>query len=119
MDPLIGPLSQSGKGFLYAMSVPIVALIAVVAVGIVGKKWSSARTIPLNIVGGLSVLGIAFAIAFKGQNNPSLWPLFIGGTLFLYLWWLSILFFDLAFVWHKYIRSSRIMVKMRDMRKSW
>lgn len=118
MDPLIGPLSQSGKGFLYAMSVPIVALIVVVAVGIVSKKWSSARTIPLNIVGGLSVLGIAFAIAFKGQNNPSLWPLFIGGTMFLYLWWLSILFFDLVFVWHKYIRSSRIMAKMRDMRKS-
>jgi len=29
-----------------------------------------------------------------------------GGAAFLYLWWLAALVFDLAFVWHRYIRKA-------------
>ena len=28
------------------------------------------------------------------------------GIIFLYLWWLAALVFDLSFVWHRYIRMN-------------
>jgi hypothetical protein len=30
----------------------------------------------------------------------------IGGALFLYLWWLAVVMFDLIFVWHRYVRGT-------------
>lgn len=38
--------------------------------------------------------------------HGALWPVFLAGALFLYLWWLVALLFDLVFVWHRYIRGS-------------
>jgi hypothetical protein len=35
-----------------------------------------------------------------------IWPVFIAGAAFLYIWWLAIVTFDLTFVWHMYIRHS-------------
>ena len=35
-----------------------------------------------------------------------LWPVILASLAFLYLWWLATLVFDLAFVWHRYIRNS-------------
>jgi hypothetical protein len=40
------------------------------------------------------------------EVHPPLWPLVLSGLAFLYLWWLSALIFDLAFVWQKYIRDA-------------
>jgi hypothetical protein len=40
------------------------------------------------------------------HHHPAVWPLVLAGAAFLYLWWLGILIFDLAFVWHRYVRSS-------------
>lgn len=36
--------------------------------------------------------------------HAPLWPLLFAAAVFLYLWWLAALVFDLAFVWHRYIR---------------
>ena len=45
--------------------------------------------------------GIGYTIeSMKG------WPVILAGTAFLYLWWLAALTFDLAFIWHYYIRHS-------------
>jgi hypothetical protein len=38
--------------------------------------------------------------------HPPTWPVLISGIAFLYLWWLSALVFDLAFVWQRYVRHS-------------
>ena len=38
--------------------------------------------------------------------QPPLWPVILASIAFLYLWWLATLIFDLAFVWHRYIRHS-------------
>ena len=118
MRDLLKPFAQSGREFLYAMSVPVAASTVVIIAGMAARKWSSARTIPLNIVGGFAVMGIAATIVMQEQTEPALWPLFIGGALFLYLWWLSILFFDLVFVWRKYIRRSWAVKKMREIQKN-
>ncbi len=38
--------------------------------------------------------------------RPPVWPVLLSGAIFLYLWWLAALIFDLGFVWHRYIRHS-------------
>jgi hypothetical protein len=39
------------------------------------------------------------------EQGP-IWPVFLAGAGFLYIWWLAIVTFDLTFVWHLYIRFS-------------
>jgi len=69
-------------------------------------KWGM-RT--LLIPGSLAV-AIYVYLAVHGPGVPphqgDLWPVFLAGAMFLYLWWLVALIFDLVFVWHRYIRMS-------------
>lgn len=37
--------------------------------------------------------------------TPSVWPMLFSWLAFCYLWWLSILVFDLSYVWHRYVRK--------------
>jgi hypothetical protein len=61
----------------------------------------------LVLLGSLPVLGIAAFLLWTRSEKIALWPTLLGGAGFLYLWWLAALIFDLAFVWHLYIRHSR------------
>jgi hypothetical protein len=47
-------------------------------------------------------------------TTPSVWPVALAGLGFLYLWWLSTLLFDLAFVWHRYVRHSVTNDRLRE-----
>jgi hypothetical protein len=47
-----------------------------------------------------------FQIIAAALNEGPIWPVFLAGFAFLYLWWLAIVAFDLTFVWHVYIRYS-------------
>ncbi|SAK54919.1 hypothetical protein AWB77_01577 [Caballeronia fortuita] len=47
-----------------------------------------------------------------------LWPVVLGGAFFLYAWWLAILIFDLAFVWHRYVRNSVALDTLRAWREN-
>jgi hypothetical protein len=49
-------------------------------------------------------------------QKGSIWPVFLAGAAFLYLWWLAALFFDLVVVWHHYIRSSAILDRLEEIR---
>ena len=44
------------------------------------------------------------------------WPVLVAGALFLYLWWLATLLFDMAFVWQRYIRRSVAHDRLREWR---
>ncbi len=46
------------------------------------------------------------------ESDRPVWPIFLSGAAFLYLWWLAALFFDLVVVWHYYIRSSGILDRL-------
>jgi hypothetical protein len=46
------------------------------------------------------------AVADAALEQGPIWPVFLAGAAFLYIWWLAILLFDLTFVWHLYIRWS-------------
>lgn len=55
-------------------------------------------------------------------TTPSAWPVVLAGAAFLYLWWLSTLLFDLAFVWQRYTRHSTTNKRLktwRDLDKEW
>ena len=47
-------------------------------------------------------------------TDPPTWPVVLAGVAFLYLWWLATLIFDLAFVWHRYIRHSTTNKRLKD-----
>jgi hypothetical protein len=64
------------------------------------------RTRPLVLPGAaLMLIVIIYGMRNGGVGQP-LWPLVLASAAFIYLWWLSILIFDLVFVWHRYIRHS-------------
>ena len=44
------------------------------------------------------------AVADAALEQGPIWPVFLAGAAFLYIWWLAIVLFDLTFVWHLYIR---------------
>lgn len=48
------------------------------------------------------------------DTDPPVWPVVFAGAAFLYLWWLSTLLFDLAFVWHRYVRHSTTNNRLRE-----
>ncbi len=45
-------------------------------------------------------------VAAIAEEQGQVWPIFLAGAAFLYLWWLAIVTFDLTFLWHLYIRHS-------------
>jgi hypothetical protein len=71
---------------------------------------------------GVGALVIALAVwrAYDDPAIPSapLWPIVLAALMFLYLWWLAILSFDLSFIWHRYIRNSVALDTLRDWREN-
>lgn len=65
-------------------------------------------------LGGLAIAGLVAFVVIENLQGP-LWPVFLAGAAFLYLWWLAALLFDLVVVWHLYIRSSLINTRIRAM----
>lgn len=60
------------------------------------------------------VAGMVGQADAPGGDGP-VWPVVVSGLLFLYLWWLAALLFDLTFVWHRYIRHSVGVNRLRQM----
>jgi hypothetical protein len=59
------------------------------------------------IVCGASAVFVMVALRMTGNTTEHpVWPVALAGAAFLYLWWLGILLFDLAFIWHRYIRKA-------------
>ena len=54
----------------------------------------------------ITVMVVGRMTEVASHESPSVWPVVLAGLAFFYLWWLGILLFDLAFIWHRYIRQS-------------
>lgn len=50
---------------------------------------------------------LAYVVFNDIKPEGDVWPVFLAGAFFLYVWWLVALVFDLVFAWHRYIRRSR------------
>jgi hypothetical protein len=72
------------------------------------------------LVPGVLCVGIYLYLFLKDAPTPHgpLWPVFLAGALFVYLWWLVALLFDLVFVWHRYIRRSGELKYLKDVRQA-
>jgi hypothetical protein len=80
------------------------ALALVLAVSVAGRFFPDWGMRTLLIPGTLTIGWVVYHYVHGIPGN--LWPVFLAGAMFLYLWWLVALLFDLTFVWHRYIRMS-------------
>jgi hypothetical protein len=67
------------------------------------------------MVGALILAGAVLdRLLSDGVDFGEAASLLLGGTAFLLLWWLGMLLFGLAFVWHRYLRASVAVEAMRS-----
>ncbi|WP_435008349.1 hypothetical protein P12x_005580 [Tundrisphaera lichenicola] len=94
---------------------PVLGLMALAGILVlVAMVLSATRpglgTRTLIVPGFLIILGLVIhGIAAPDRENPErgpVWQVLLSGLAFLYLWWLAVVFFDLIYVWHIYIRGS-------------
>lgn len=64
-------------------------------------------------VGSLTAITLVLLNINSNKDHQAIFPVLIGGAIFLYLWWLSVLVFDLSFIWHQYIRNSLALHRMQ------
>ncbi|MEP7325265.1 MAG: hypothetical protein ABI836_04880 [Gemmatimonadota bacterium] len=84
------------------------ALALVVVVTAVSALRPALGLKPLILLGtSVIALVVGYWVLKQGSESGAVWPVFLATALFLYLWWLAALIFDLVFVWHSQIRSSR------------
>jgi hypothetical protein len=111
-----GWLLSLGVSEVNAATGGVIVLAALVALGCACLSaffphWG-VRMLPI-LGGTASVVLIGFLIA-GNTKDIRLWPVVIGTVVFLYLWWLFALLFDLVFVWHRYIRHAVAVKVLRE-----
>ena len=80
---------------------------------VVSVKRPSWGLAPLMALGTVAVAA-TIGYYVKDTNGP-IWPVFLATAAFLYLWWLAALLFDLVFIWHLYIRHSKLMWRINEV----
>jgi hypothetical protein len=105
------PSSQSGKADgRWPAAVVVFAAAGVCFAGAVASKLNAKWGLrALLILGAGSVAAVVMHLEQAAKEEMTLWPVVLAGVASLYLWWLSILVFDLTFVWHRYIRHARTL----------
>jgi hypothetical protein len=68
--------------------------------------FDGARPLVLPVAVYLLLIIVVRGLTGSNTGDNRLWPLFLAGAAFVYLWWLALLLFDLVFAWHRYIRNS-------------
>ena len=93
------------------------AILVVCLVFLASVKRPSWGLTPLMVLGTAAVTTMVISHLIVSPDRPSgpLWPVFLATAAFLYLWWLAALLFDLVFVWHLYIRHSKLMVRVNEV----
>jgi len=90
-------------------------ILAVWAISLL-RKCQSYGLKPLLGLGFVLVVAIVASQVLKPDGNHGpLWPLALATLGFLCLWSLAALIFDLVFVWHLYIHSSRAMRRIGEI----
>jgi hypothetical protein len=87
--------------------------VAALGLGIWKPAWG-VKSLLVPAAGVILVGVIAAIVVGKSSNADSgpIWPLFLAGAAFLYLWWLACLLFDLTFVWHRYVRGKTLHTRL-------
>jgi hypothetical protein len=112
-SPLFRGWSEAGA--LLDLSIAFAGGMMVWLIAIVRPAWGLK---PLILLGSAFVAFVIaenlYAAKSAGDIGP-IWPVFLATVAFLYLWWLSALFFDLVFVWHHHIRQARALARLDEI----
>lgn len=105
-SPMVALFSSLDNSSPTVGRIVLVILAALIATSgwVVPRKPKVGRY-ALMACGCLILATIVVVQIGEGVTKAS-WPTVVGGAMFLYLWWLGILVFDLTFIWHRYIRRS-------------
>lgn len=76
---------------------------------------SRMRTMMLLGAAGLGANIVFDLYVHRGEERGPLWIVILTALAFLYLWRLAAAFFDLSFVWHRYIRGGVALTYLRDL----
>lgn len=106
----------------------LVVAAALVAVSWLFCRWKRGNLAVFISSGAVVIGGLVIRMIMDGKANvdgktnagegPAIWPTLLAGAAFLYLWWLAALLFDLAFVWHRYVRHNTMNDEIRDKYKA-
>jgi len=77
-------------------------------------RFSSNELAQIKVARGTNWLATVKKVEPVLAIDPPVWPLVLAGAAFLYLLWLGALVFDLAFVWHRYVRNSITNDRLRE-----
>jgi hypothetical protein len=90
-------------------------LVTFITVGsMVKPSWGLKLLIFSGTATIVTVVSLGIASIPEKQVGP-LWPVFLATAVFLYMWWLAALMFDLVFVWHFHIRHGKALRHMDEM----
>ncbi|MDR5827623.1 MFS transporter [Caballeronia sp. LP006] len=106
------PSALTGK-IMFTLAALIVALTGWFAPR--KPRWGRRVLVAAGTLMTILIVGVRL---WGDLANKPLWPVVIGALLFLYAWWLAILIFDLAFVWHRYVRNSVALDTLRAWRET-
>jgi hypothetical protein len=100
--------------FSSAFFIVVATALAAVLAWVVPREppWGR-RALVIWGAAGAACLATAFIVHAASGASP--WFMFAGCAAFVYLWWVVILLFDVAFIWHRYVRRS---VAVQNL-KSW
>ncbi len=110
-------MSEADEANITYVSKAVLLLAAAIVVIV---SWWLPRTprrgrLFLICSGALVILSIiVYRWLTDEKDSSALWPVVLAGFAFTYLWWLGILLFDLAFIWHRYIRQSVAVNTLRE-----
>lgn len=103
------------------ITVALAAVLAALVYGISAARpsWGLKPMLFLGTAAVAGRVGLHLWNAQKAADIGPLWPVFIAMVGVLYLWWLAALLFDLVFVWHLYIRHSKMLQRMDEIMGGW
>jgi hypothetical protein len=95
----------------FHFSIAGVAIVVALAAYFISRLKPAWGMQALLVPGGIGVAFVLVRYIIMQLHGASpefhhLWQVFVAAAVFLYLWWLVALIFDLIFVWHRYIRYS-------------
>jgi len=99
------PLSATQCPAAAGRLAPVACSLVLAAVGWLTPRRPRIGRYALVGCGALATAVLIGVRLFETDTTAPAWPLLLGAAAFVYLWWLAIVVFDLAFVWHRYIRN--------------
>ncbi len=113
---LLGDRIAVALGISPTMFILVLAVLIGIGVAWLSRSFPDSGMLPLISLGGAAVFGIVGSRIISHDGLPeSVWPVFLSGGAFLYLWWLAALNFDLAFIWHRFVRHAVVQRRMHQL----